>query len=218
MKKALTLLIFAGLLGCDGLNTSFDKGNAGSGGAPTPPPAQKPTVCAFDFSKTCWADSAKQITACLSDGTSEETFSQGKEFCTNTEGKLVAFTNPQMQFALPLDVNNTPIEFRVFPDSVNECLRVKGTAQKFKVTLAASQKTMEFDFTGKDMKFKCLDGQTVQIPYEAFEGCAQSMGDKFVTTVPGLQIMLTQKGTKSQWTMRLRGAPEAPAFYSCVDQ
>lgn len=209
-------MVLAGVLGCDGLNSSYDKGNAGSG-SPTPPPAQKPTVCEFDFSKTCWSESAEQITACMGDGTATETFNQTKEFCTNDEGKLVAFANPAIQFSVPVDPNNTPIDFRVFPDSVNECLRVKGTPQKFEVTLKASQKSMKFDFTGDKMKFTCLDGQTVQVPYEVFEGCAQSMGEKFVTTVPGLQMMLTQKGTKNQWTMRLRGAPQTPAFYNCIE-
>lgn len=215
MKKALTLLVFAGVLGCDGLNTSFDKG--GSGGGSNPPISQKPTVCEFDFSKTCWAESAEQITSCLGDGVAPEAFSHSKEFCTNNEGKLVAFANPAAQFSSPLDINNVQIDFRVFPDSVNECLRVKGTPQKFKVTLAQSQKSMEFDFTGGQMKFKCLDGQTVQIPQEVFEGCSQSMGDKFVTTVPGMQMMLTQKGAKKQWGMRLRGAAEAPNFYNCSE-
>lgn len=212
----LALVMLVGVFGCDGLNSSYDKQN-GSGGGPNPTPPQKPTVCNFDFAKTCWAESAEQLTACLGDGKSQESFSQGKEFCTNNDGKLVAFANPSAQFALPLDVNNTPIDFRVFPDSVNECLRVKGTPQKFKVTLSASQKSMEFDFTTDTMKFTCLDGQTVAVPYEVFEGCAQSMGDKFVTTVPGLQMMLTQKGSKPQWSMRLRGAPETPAFYNCVE-
>ncbi|MCC6137472.1 MAG: hypothetical protein IT287_02490 [Bdellovibrionaceae bacterium] len=213
-----TSFVTVGLLvGCDSLDSSFGKDDASGGGAPTPP-AQKPSVCEFDFAKTCWADSAAQITSCLGETTgSEETFSKGKEFCTNDDGKLIAFANPNAMFAVPFDVNNAPIDFRVFPDSVNECLRVTGTPQKFKVILSASKKSMDFDFTSDKMKFTCLDGQTVQVPYEAFQGCAQSLGDKFVATVPGLQMMLTQKGNKARWSFKLRGAPDAPELFKCIE-
>lgn len=129
IKQQWLKIVFVSLffLGCDGLDSSFDK-NDGSGGSGKPqPPAQKPTVCQFDFAKTCWADSAAQITSCLGEeSVSEETFSKTKEFCTNDDGKLVAFANPATMFAVPMDMNNTPIDFRVFPDSVNECLRVTG--------------------------------------------------------------------------------------------
>lgn len=217
MKRILffvAALVF--ISGCDGLNSSY-KLNNGNGGNTTPDIGlQKPKVCQFDFAKTCWAESATQITSCLSTNTGDETFSQTKEFCTNEDGKLVSFANPQIMFAVPMDPNNTPIDFRIFPDSINECLRVQGTPQKFTVTLTASKKSMDFDFTGNTMKFTCLDGQTVQIPYDAFEGCAESMGDKYVSTVPGLQMLLTQKGNKSRWNFRLRGAPSAPNFFNCT--
>lgn len=218
MKRALVSVMALVLMaGCDGLNSSY-KPNNGAGGGETPNIGpEKPKMCAFDFAKTCWAESAAQITSCIPQSQSEETFSQTKEFCTNTENKLVAFANPETMFTVPMDPNNTPIDFRVFPDSVNECLRVQGTPQRFTVTLSGSKKSMEFDFTGNTMKFTCLDGQTVQVPYEAFEGCAQSMGEKYVTTVPGMQMLLTQKGNKARWNFRLRGAPNAPDFFKCVE-
>ncbi len=218
MKHVLVSVVALVLLaGCDGLNSSY-KPNNGQGGDGAPNiGSEKPKACQFDFAKTCWAESAAQITNCLPQSNSEETFSQTKEFCTNTEGKLVAFANPGMMFSLPMDPNNTPLDFRIFPDSVNECLRIQGTPQKFTVTLSASKKSMSFDFTSNTMKFTCLDGQTVQVPYEAFEGCAQSMGDKYVTTVPGMQMLLTQKDNKARWNFRLRGAPNAPDLFKCSE-
>lgn len=216
IKGLVSVGVLCLLVGCDGLNSSFDKNNNQSGQVPqTPPVTKKPVSCNFDFAKTCWADSVAEITACLDPIESEEIFNQTKEFCSNAEQKITAFSNPQSLFALPFDIHTTPIDFRIFPDSVNQCLRVTGTAQKFRVVSGA--KSISFDFTTDKMKFTCTDGQIVQVPYDVFEDCAEALGEKFVNTVPGLEMSFSQKSGKGLWAFRLRGAPEAPDLFRCVE-
>ncbi|MCB9073098.1 MAG: hypothetical protein H6623_05720 [Bdellovibrionaceae bacterium] len=202
------------LFGCDGLNASFKKNNA-TAGTPPPPIVQKPGVCKFDFNNTCWAQSIKKITSCLGSGAQNEIFSENKEFCTSSGGKLTAFSAPQKMFLQPFDSNFNPIDFRILPDSIKECLHVQGTANKFQVTLTQTKETVEFDFSGDTMRFTCLDGQAIEIPYEAFSGCVASEGEKFISTVPGLDVQLFQDKSHSVWKMRFRGSPESPDLFSC---
>jgi hypothetical protein len=217
MKHILSILISTiFLFGCDGLNSSFKK-NGSEGGVNNPPVTQKPGVCKFDFSNTCWAESMQKVTSCLGTSPTGEVFSETKEFCTGPTGKLVAFSNPAEMFGVPFDSNYTPIDFRVFPDSVKECLSVSGTAQKFKVTLAQTKETIEFDFSGNELKFTCLDGQSVQIPYEVFENCSQAQGEKFIATVPGIEMKRIQDNSSAVWKFRFRGSPQSPDVFSCQE-
>lgn len=221
MKKASLVVCSILTFGCDGLNSSFGKNKGSSVITNKPPVSEKPVACTFDFSNTCWEESAMEIMSCL-DTTSEEEksqeiFNDTKEFCKNSGDKTILFENPQQMFALPVDVNNTPFDFRVFPDGKHECLRVQGNPQKFKIQLANSKRSMDFDFTTNTLKFTCMDGQSVQVPYEVFQGCAQSLGETFVSTVPGMQVKMLSNGGKSLWSLRLRGAPQAPDFFKCIE-
>jgi len=204
------------LLGCDNLNSSFDRNGDPSGGVPQIPQiAQKPKECNFDFTKTCWQDSVEKITSCLETESTGEVFTHSKEFCSNSEQKIVAFANPQDLFAAPMSSVTTPIDFRIFADGINECLHVSGTAEKFKVV--SGQKSLSFDFTKDKMQFTCTDGQTVQIPYEMFEGCTDAQGEKYTNAVPGIEMVFSQNKTKGKWTFRLRGAPQSPDLFSCTE-
>lgn len=199
---------------CDGLNSSFKKDN---GPQAKPIPIQKPTSCKMDFSQTCWAKTIKKVTECITQQNTADTFSADKEFCSNaTSNKLVHFQSPADIFTRPFDMLHSQLTFKVYPDSVNECFSVSGTGSTFEVKIKKTGESVLFNNDNQAMTFSCLDGQTVSIPANKFDGCEKSLGSEFAEKVPGFIFEpIMDNGIERGWTFRFRGAPETPDVFRC---
>lgn len=213
MKKALAGLLFLGLIGCDGINASYQDNNAPA--AKPPPVAQKPTQCKMDFAKTCWSETIDRITKCIKDSESSDVFSANQEFCSNASGKLVSFASPADIFVRPFDAVHTPIEFRVLPDRINECFRVRGTANNFEIVFSQTGEKVFLDLNDQQLTFSCLDGQKVSVANKDLNNC-QLGSSGFIKGVPGIEFgTFKEDGVEQGWSFRFRGAAGSPDVFKC---
>ncbi len=200
---------------CNGLNSSFSN-RTGDG---LPEIDEKPTACKMDFSQTCWSKTVETITSCIRNG-GTDLFSADGNFCSNaTSKKLIHFQSVTDMFARPMDfLHATPgVNFKVYPDSVNECFSVSGNGDKFSIRLKKTGETVNFKFDKKEMAFNCLDGQEVRISADKINGCENVMGGEFAEQVPGLLFEpIVDQGKELGWVFRFRGAADSPDVFRCM--
>jgi hypothetical protein len=214
MRFLPLLLLPLFIVACDGVNSSFKKDTPPE---PKPTPIEKPTSCNMDFSQTCWSKTIKKVTECLGKNGSHDTFSVDREFCSNSASdKLVHFQSPADIFTRPFDMLHSQLNFKVYPDSVNECFSVSGTGSTFEVKIKKTGESVLFNYDQQAMTFSCLDGQTVSIAANKIDGCEKAMGGEFAQQVPGFVFEpIVENGMEKGWLFKFRGAPDSPEVFKC---
>jgi len=214
MRLLPLILLPLFIAACDGVNSGMTTG-------PVPPVEQKPTACKMDFAQTCWAKTVETITDCLKKTAAVGTdlFSADKEFCSNSaSNKLVQFRSPADIFTNPIGMfHDQELNFKVYPDSINECFNVTGTKDNFTVEIKKTGEKVSFKYDKTAMSFNCLDGQDVSISTDKIAGCQNVMANtEFNDQVPGFVFEpIVENGLTKGWSFRFRGATNSPDVFKC---